>query len=253
VASGALEVLVEEVLATTPLTRYARVRDFAGFRKAIVSIVQEFSSAGGTVEHLAECGAEPDFIQVYTAVLAALKQRNLTLRAEQAPIRGASDRGRRVRRRYRTTARRLLLIYGAGAGRGPCSGQTNPSDGRARRMGRSAAGNRFLAGLQTSTRVLPERLPAINRVLSVAPTLDTEVAEIARRIVQAHDNGRPWREMGVLVRSEATYVPALRSAFARLNIPARFYFSSALANAAAVRYLSTVMTRCSPAGTTKRR
>ena len=67
------------------------------------------------------------------------------------------------------------------------------------------------------------------------------MSEIARRIIQAHDNGRPWREMGVLVRSEATYVPALRSAFQRFGIPARFYFSSPLEDAPAVRFFRGVM------------
>ena len=60
-----------------------RVRDFAGFRASIVHIVEEFSSAGGSVDDLARCGVEPDFIAIYTGVLAALKQRNLNLRAAQ--------------------------------------------------------------------------------------------------------------------------------------------------------------------------
>ena len=47
-ASGAIEIIVAEVLARTPLTTYAAVRDFAGFRASIVHIVEEFSSAGGT-------------------------------------------------------------------------------------------------------------------------------------------------------------------------------------------------------------
>jgi ATP-dependent helicase/DNAse subunit B len=174
-------------------------------------------------------------------VLAALKQRNLTLRAEQlrsAARRIAEDGCAGVSELllagfYSFTAPELEVVHALAK-------RTQMTVALAEWAGAQPSID-SLAGPATSTRVLPERLPAINRVLSVAPTLDTEVAEIARRIVQAHDNGRPWREMGVLVRSEATYVPALRSAFARLNIPARFYFSSALANAAAVRYLSTVM------------
>ena len=89
-----------------------------------------------------------------------------------------------------------------------------------------------LSDSSTSIERLKPAPPLMNRTLCVAPTLDAEVSEIARRIIQAHDNGRPWREMGVLVRSEATYVPALRSAFQRFGIPSRFYFSSPLADAA---------------------
>jgi ATP-dependent helicase/DNAse subunit B len=46
--------------------------------------------------------------------------------------------------------------------------------------------------------------------------------------------------MGVLVRSEANYVPALRSAFQRFGIPSRFYFSSPLGDAPAVRFLRAI-------------
>ena len=83
VTSGAIEIIVAEVLARTSLTRYAAVRDFAGFRASIVHIIEEFSSAGGTLEDLARCGVEPDLVRVYENVLAALKQRNLHLRASQ--------------------------------------------------------------------------------------------------------------------------------------------------------------------------
>src|SRR5918993_762982 len=83
ISSGGLEILVADVLARTPLTRYANVRNFAGFRTSIVGILQEFTSAGGTLEHLRRADVEPDFIRVYEAVVAALKQRNLHLRSGQ--------------------------------------------------------------------------------------------------------------------------------------------------------------------------
>ena len=84
--------------------------------------------------------------------------------------------------------------------------------------------------------------PLVNeRTLCIAPSIDAEVSEIARRILQAHENGRPWREMGVLVRSEANYVPALRSAFQRFGVPARFYFSSPLGDAPAIRYFRAIV------------
>src|SRR6188472_2151737 len=40
VTSGALEIIVADVLAQTSLNRYAAVRDFAGFRASIVHVVE---------------------------------------------------------------------------------------------------------------------------------------------------------------------------------------------------------------------
>ena len=106
-------------------------------------------------------------------------------------------------------------------------------------MVRSAADYRCVVRIATTIERLETRpIAAPQRTLCVAPTLDAEVSEIARRMIQAHDNGRPWREMGVLVRSETTYVPALRSAFQRFGIPSRFYFSAPLEGCARGSLLS---------------
>ena len=59
-----------------------------------------------------------------------------------------------------------------------------------------------------------------------APGIEREVEEIARRILQQADSGRPFREIGIIVRSPEIYVPALRSTLERFGIPARFYFDS---------------------------
>ena len=241
ISSGGLEIVVADVLARTPLTRYAKVRNFAGFQASIVSILQEYTSAGGTLEHLHNAGVEPDFIRVVEAVLTELKGRNLHLRAGQlrhaaARISEAGCPGTSeliFAGFYSFTAPELEVIRAL-------AGRVQMTIAVAEWAGAQPTID-ALAALATSTEVLTEPVPMYNRVLSVAPTLDTEVAEIARRIVQAHDNGRPWREMGVLVRNEANYVPALRSAFQRFGIPSRFYFSAPLADAPAVRYLRAIM------------
>ena len=56
---------------------------------------------------------------------------------------------------------------------------------------------------------LPEsrRRPRIDRFS--APTLDSEVEEIARRILYEAAHGRPFREMGVILRVRDPYAPAL--------------------------------------------
>lgn len=241
IGTGGLEILTAEVIERLPLTTYASVRRFAGFRASIVSLLQEFSSAGGCVEHLTRAGVEPDFIRVYEAVLAALKQRNLHLRAAQ--LRQAADRIAESG----CPGTDELILAGFYSFTAPEQAVIRALNDRVKLTIALAewAGAQptleVLAQLATKTEVLSVTPSATNRVLTVAPTLDTEVAEIARRIVQAHSNGRSWREMGVVVRSEANYVPALRSAFERFGIPSRFYFSAPLADTPAVRYLRAII------------
>jgi ATP-dependent helicase/DNAse subunit B len=61
-----------------------------------------------------------------------------------------------------------------------------------------------------------------------ARSIDAECAGIARRIQAEARAGRPLREIGIVVRPVAAYVPALRTALDRAGIPARFYFDSPL-------------------------
>jgi len=79
--------------------------------------------------------------------------------------------------------------------------------------------------------------PAPTRIHFAAPTLDQECVEIARRILDAN---REFRDIGVIVRSEDPYVPALRTAFERFGIPARFYFGTPLRDDPTIRYLSAL-------------
>ena len=64
-----------------------------------------------------------------------------------------------------------------------------------------------------------------------------ETEEIARRILEQASQGRPFRAMGVIVRSFSPYVPVLRTTFERFGIPARFYFAEPLAEQPAVARL----------------
>ena len=67
------------------------------------------------------------------------------------------------------------------------------------------------------------------RLLVCPATAEDEAAEISRRILEHHRAGRPWHEIGVLVRAREPYVALLESTFARFGIPVRPYFACALA------------------------
>jgi ATP-dependent helicase/DNAse subunit B len=74
-----------------------------------------------------------------------------------------------------------------------------------------------------------------------AAGIEREAEEIARRIVEQTAAGRAFRDIGIIVRSDADYVPILRATLARFGIPARFYFPQKLERHAAVRFLSAAL------------
>jgi len=91
------------------------------------------------------------------------------------------------------------------------------------------------AGFEEQT-LARERVPA-ERGLFVAPGIEREADEIARRILGEVASGRSFRDIGIIVRSPDVYVPLLRATLERFSIPARFYFDAVLAEEAAVRFL----------------
>lgn len=241
VTPGAIDIAAAEVLESLTLTQYAAVRDYAGFRASIVHFIEEFSSAGGNLDDLTESGVGPDLVSVHAGVIDALKKRNLHLRSAQlanAAARIAENGCPGVDELlfagfYSFTAPEQQVIR-ALAARVKITVSLAEWEGAQPTV-------EALSGIATSCERLDAPVLPFNRTLCIAPTLDAEVSEIARRIVQAHDNGRAWREMGVLVRSEANYVPALRSAFQRFGIPSRFYFSTPLSDAPAIRYFRALI------------
>jgi ATP-dependent helicase/DNAse subunit B len=76
------------------------------------------------------------------------------------------------------------------------------------------------------------------RAVMRAPSIEREVEEIARRILEQAAAGRPFREMGIVVRAADTYVPLLGATLERFGIPARFYFDQKLEEHAVTRFLT---------------
>ncbi len=61
-----------------------------------------------------------------------------------------------------------------------------------------------------------------------AASRDHEVEEAVLRLIEEHERGRSWREMGIVVRNEDQYLAPLERALLRAGIPARAYFGRAL-------------------------
>jgi ATP-dependent helicase/DNAse subunit B len=75
------------------------------------------------------------------------------------------------------------------------------------------------------------------QVVFSAATIEREVEEIARRILEQHAQGRLFREMGILLRTRDPYAPLLETTLARFGIPARSYFTDPLDHHPAVQFL----------------
>ena len=216
--------------------------EFPGFSASLAKTIAEFASAG--------CDS---------ARLAA----HLPGRASRRSIpRRLSRSGSRTRApRPCDAARRLEIAAGRIAAEGPGAVRTVWFDGfhalpepelrviaalgetRARhhRSERFRGGGNPRTAWNASaspTEQLPSRRIRAATVLVKAPGIEREAEEIARRILAQAADGRAFREMGVIVRAAETYVPVLRSTFARFGIPARFYFDAKLDEHAAMRFLS---------------
>ena len=60
------------------------------------------------------------------------------------------------------------------------------------------------------------------------PLLRMMLGDVLRRILEQAAAGRPFRDMGVIVRTPDLYEPILRTTLDRFGIPARFYFDADL-------------------------
>lgn len=76
------------------------------------------------------------------------------------------------------------------------------------------------------------------RVVIAAPGLDQEVEEIARRILAAD---RPWREIGVLLRSPEQYAATIEAVFTRFGIPYRLQRAQALREHPAAAFVTELL------------
>jgi ATP-dependent helicase/DNAse subunit B len=74
-----------------------------------------------------------------------------------------------------------------------------------------------------------------------APTLEQEAEEIARRILEESAKGRPFREMGIVLRAREPYAPALATTLARFGIPSRFYFANPLSGYPVIDFLGGIV------------
>jgi|SRR5271157_613794 len=240
-----LYLLVEQASRRLRRPEFARVVDTAGFCAALARTIEEFASAGCDSARLAECLPDTPlgaaFLEVYAEVDRELEARGLELRArrlERVAARMEREGAGGIHTIWLDGFHALpdpeLRVIGA-LGR-HCALTMTLADGDL-----TPALRKRLEGMGFREERAPWRRTAPALAVVKAPGIEREAEEIARRILEQAAAGRPFREMGIIVRPAETYVPVLRSTMERFGIPARFYFDERLDRHAAVRYLSGVV------------
>ena len=246
VSAPVLHLIVEEAARRVNAPEFARVVDLPGFCASLARTIEEFASAGCDGARLAAClpaclpnaPLGPAFLAVYREVEAALGRRGLAMRAtrlERAADRIASAGLGRISTIWMHGFHALpdpeLRVIAALGRHADLTLTLGDADlGPALRARLEEMGFRHERAARVRT--VPER------VLVKARGIEREVEEIARRILEQAEAGRPFREIGIVVRAAEIYVPLLRSTMERFGIPARFYFDLDLEEQAAVRCLA---------------
>lgn len=245
VSEPLLYLIVEEAARRVDRPEFARVAGMPGFCAALARSMEELSSAGCDAERLAgglarQRGSAPlgdAFLAVYREVNRELGRRGLATRSQRL-LRAAETIARAglggihtiwLDGFYALPDPELAVIdamcrHAEVTLTLPTAQVTEPARRRLLEMGfveEACAGERAPARIE----------------LCAAPSIEREADEIARRIVEQAVAGRPFREMGVVVRSPEIYEAVLRATLDRFGIPARFYFDADLSQHAVVRYL----------------
>jgi ATP-dependent helicase/DNAse subunit B len=233
--------LVEEAIARVNRPEFRRVARMPGFCARAARAVLEFSAAGCDSSHLAaslpEAPLAAAFLAVYQEVDRALDRRGLLLRSKRLECAAARIQNGGI------AGIRTIWLDGFHA-------LPDPDFAVVQALGAHADLTLTLPDSPTAA-ALRARLvaagfreerfekrrgaPAV--VLVKAPRMEREVEEIARRILEQHAAGRPFREIGIIARAES-YVQLLRATLERFSIPARFYFETPAAQHPAIRFMT---------------
>jgi ATP-dependent helicase/DNAse subunit B len=237
--------IVEEAARRVNRPEFARVLPLPGFCASLARTMQEFSSAGcdsvRLAAHLPDAPLAAAFLAIYREVDTELARRGLALRARRIEIaaeRIAAEGLGGVESIWLDGFHalpepelRVLQALGRHAKVTLAIGESSLEHGARERL--------EAIGFVVETMARTRSTPAV--ALVKAPNMEREVEEIARRILDQAAAGRPFREIGIVVRAADAYVPILRSTLERFGIPARFYFDSNLDERPAVRFLTGVV------------
>ncbi|MFN7937453.1 MAG: PD-(D/E)XK nuclease family protein [Bryobacteraceae bacterium] len=237
-----LDRIVARHLAVNPPPGFQSLSESPGLRRMLAGLVEEVSTAGclpSTLATVPTSAEAQSFQQVYEAVAAEVESRGYWLRARR--LQAAASRLQAAplpwRRIYLTgfyafTPAELSILEAL------CPAQILLSlpewDG-------AAESTRALTTLGfEKLRNEPKPAAAHSSLFNSSSELE-EAEEIARRIVNLAAEGRPFREIGIVLRSEHPYGPILKTTLHRFGIPARYYFPKAFDTHPVRRFLIGIL------------
>ncbi len=227
-----LDLLIEQALERLRPERFTAVAGFPGFRRGLADLFEQAPAAA----------LPADLASVAEDVERNLKARGLGLR--HARLASAAEAIRTASRVspaniildgfFTLSAAETELVVALGARASVTITLPDWLGSQTLRKSLLAAG------------FAEQRLPAAMRSASrsgfSAATIEREVEEIARRILGCAEQGRSFREMGIVLRSRDPYAGVVETALARFGIPARLYFHHPLADLILLCvFLSTVI------------
>ncbi|MGH9722940.1 MAG: PD-(D/E)XK nuclease family protein, partial [Bryobacteraceae bacterium] len=223
VSGPQMNLVVEQVVARLGRAEFARVAELPGFVAALVSTIEEFSTAGCDSRRLAQnlprTTLAPPFLEVYRAVEEELARRGVWMRPAKL------ERAAHRIREGGLGAVHSVILEGFFT-------LSDPEQQVVDAIRRHADVTVAPPGMRVAT---------ATQVVS-APGPAQEADEIARRILAESAAGRVFRDIGIVVRNPDLYVPILRASLGRFGIPARFYFTQKLAEHPVIEYLGGLVT-----------
>ncbi len=222
VTAPVLDWLVARALEDLDLREFRRAAAFPGFRVALAAAFKELSLAGCDPGRLSSWREAQPLAAVYEHVRRGAHERGAALPGDR--LAAAADQIRRQAPPVRDVFLdgffhfnpAEIAVLAALRAHGDLT-VTLPQ------AAATMDARRRLLELGLAERLLERVRPQPAAVLVRARTVEQEVEETAARIL---DSARPFREIGIVVRTRDPYVPLLRAALERFGIPAHFYFSS---------------------------
>ncbi|HUK18104.1 MAG TPA: PD-(D/E)XK nuclease family protein [Bryobacteraceae bacterium] len=234
--------VVEDAVRRAGRPEFSSVADTPGFCASLARTMEELASAGCRAVRLRNALPDAPLAAGFLALYEEVEQ--------QLENRGMALRGRRLER----AAQRIATDGAGGIAAIWLDGfhaLPDPELGIIAALGRrteltltasetdlSEAMRIRLADMGFREEPVTRSRPAPAVALVKAANIERECEEIARRILEQAAAGRPFREMGIVVRTADVYVPVLRTTLERFAVPARFYFDEPLERHPVARFLA---------------
>jgi ATP-dependent helicase/DNAse subunit B len=228
--AGLLRALVRDTLNRLRLPEFERVATTEGMVQVVIETIRLFENACCTPDRLSKVrNLSPHgkaFLRVWKEVSDAVAARNVVTRGQLFQSAAVAAKSAATPQKlwidgfltFSPLESQLLRAIAATCDLTLTLTDNSATDEARRLAMELGASDRLLTGAP--------RRPQTTAV--TAPSPEREADEIARRILQLHDDGMEFPGIAVALRSVETWLPLLRNTFDRFGIPARYYFYTAV-------------------------